>query len=239
MTPPDHDAAGKRGCGGDVAAYALGALEPHEAEALRAHLETCAICRDELAAFTQVVDALPMSAPQHPVPRRVRRRVLTTVRNEARARSRREGGRRSPLAERLSTQRLVVALGAVLAVIALVLVGIEIGGSGAGKPATRVYAAQVTGLPGSAEVRVSSGQAELIVRHFPPPPSGKIYEVWVARQGGVPAPTGALFSVGSSGSSDVALPTDLSGVKLVLVTPEPDGGTRIPTHAPVITARLS
>ncbi len=166
-----------------MAAYALGALEPHEAEALRAHLETCAICRDELAAFTQVVDALPMSSPQHPVPRRVRRRVLTTVRDEARVRSRCEGGRRSPLAERLSTHRPVVALGAVLAVIALVLVGIEIGGSGAGKPATRVYAAQVTGLPGSAEVRVSSGQAELIVRHFPPPPSGKIYEVWVARRG--------------------------------------------------------
>lgn len=239
MTPSDHTPAGKRGCGGDVAAYALGALEPHEAEALRVHLETCAVCRDELAAFTQVVDALPMSAQQHPVPRRVRRRVMTTVRDEARARSRRERGRRSLLADRLPARRPVIALGAMLAVIALVLVGIEIGGSGTGKPATRVYAAQISGSPGSAEVRVSSGQAELIVHHFPPPPSGKIYEVWVARANGVPAPTGALFSVGSSGSSDVALPADLRGVKLVMVTPEPDGGTRVPTHAPVITARLS
>ncbi len=38
-------------CGDDVAAYALGALEPAEAEAFVRHLESCAVCRDELDAF--------------------------------------------------------------------------------------------------------------------------------------------------------------------------------------------
>ena len=42
-------------CGEDVAAYALGALEPAEAEAFARHLETCAVCRDELEAFQQVI----------------------------------------------------------------------------------------------------------------------------------------------------------------------------------------
>jgi Anti-sigma-K factor rskA/Putative zinc-finger len=33
-------------CGGDAAAYVLGALEPHEVEAFRAHMQECAVCRD-------------------------------------------------------------------------------------------------------------------------------------------------------------------------------------------------
>ena len=50
-------------CGGDAAAYALGALDRQEADAFRAHLESCVVCRDELAAFRPVVDQLPMTAP--------------------------------------------------------------------------------------------------------------------------------------------------------------------------------
>ena len=67
----------------DAAAYVLGALEPNEAARFREHLETCAACREEVAALGQVVDALPIAAPQHPVPRRLRRRVLRAVREDA------------------------------------------------------------------------------------------------------------------------------------------------------------
>ena len=56
-TPHDRE------CGGDVAAYALGALDPAESDAFLRHLDACAVCRDELASFQEVVDALPMSAP--------------------------------------------------------------------------------------------------------------------------------------------------------------------------------
>ena len=38
---------------------------PLRRERSRLTCETCAVCRDELAAFQQVVDALPMSAPRH------------------------------------------------------------------------------------------------------------------------------------------------------------------------------
>jgi anti-sigma factor RsiW len=61
--PSTHD------CGSDAAAYALGALEPAEAEQFRAHMDTCVVCRDEVMAFQQVAEALPMAAPQQPVPR--------------------------------------------------------------------------------------------------------------------------------------------------------------------------
>jgi anti-sigma-K factor RskA len=229
MNPPDRS-SDARACGGDVAAYALGALEPAEAESFEAHLETCAACRDELSAYQTVVDALPMSAPQHPAPRRLRRRVLSTVRAEARAR-----GDQRP--RRRSMRTPAVALAAVLAAVVVTVVALAL--SGGGGPHTRVYAARVTGSRGSAEVRITGDQAQLVVRHFPPPPAGKIYEVWVARRGRAPTPTGALFSVPASGNSNVALPSDLRGVHLVMVTPEPAGGTRAPTHAPIITAALS
>ena len=60
MTENDHTSrAGP--CGVDVAAYALGALDPAEAEAFRAHLRNCAVCRDELEAFEAVIDTLPLT----------------------------------------------------------------------------------------------------------------------------------------------------------------------------------
>src|ERR1700753_714955 len=72
----------RRECGGDVAAYALGALDSTEAEAFRHHLQTCSVCQEELTSFRKVVDELPplprgaretaaAPAPAHP-PRRLR-----------------------------------------------------------------------------------------------------------------------------------------------------------------------
>lgn len=234
MTGPEHS-PGTRDCGGDVAAYVLGALEPGEVGAFRAHLETCAVCRDELAAFQQVVDVLPMSAPQYPAPRRMRRRVMRAVDGEPK-------GEPAPgLLPRLAgligpRQRL--ALGTGLAVLLLAVGGVLVAGSGGTR--TRVYAAQVTGSgSGTALVKVTGGHAELILHHFAPPPAGEIYEVWLGRPNRPPAPTSALFSVTAKGEGDVDVPGNLHGVNVVLVTPEPAGGTRVPTHPAVIRAALT
>jgi anti-sigma-K factor RskA len=224
-----------RDCGGDVAAYALGALDPDETEAFRAHLETCIVCRDELAALQHVVDLLPASVPQRSASRRLRRRVLDAVQHELKH----EPGpqrRRRPLLERLSIPRPALALAATVAVVAIAVGGIELGTSGT--PRTRVFAAHVTGS-GSAEVTVSDGHATLIVHRFSPPPAGQIYEVWLARPNHAPAPAGALFSVTARGDGHVDVPRGLRGADQLMVTPEPAGGTRVPTHPPVIRAQLS
>jgi anti-sigma factor RsiW len=226
--------ADPRGCGADVAAYALGALEPAEAEAFRAHLKTCAACREELAAFTAVVDVLPMAATQHRAPRRLRRKVMAAVEHDARARGdqpRRR--RRSALGQRVS--RPVLAVGA-LVVAAVIAVGaIVIGNSGS---STRVFEAKVIGERGSAKVAVTDGRAHLIVRDFSPPPAGKVYEVWLSRSGQKPTPTGVLFTVTPSGDNNVDV-GKVHGADAVLVTPEPKGGSPGPTHTPVIDAPLS
>lgn len=222
-------------CGEDVAAYALGALEPTEAEAFARHLETCSVCRDELEAFQQVVDLLPMTAPAFKASPKLRRRVRRAIADEphpaAGAANEARPSHRRWRPEWLPRPVLGVAAG--LAAIAIALVIVLSGGGSS----TRVVHAQVSGR-GSASLKISGHHAELIVQHFAAPPSGKIYEVWLVRGKRAPQPTSALFDVNAGGNGVVDVPGSLEGVSQVLVTPEPAGGSKVPTHTPVIAAKL-
>ncbi len=222
-------------CRDDAAAYVLGALEPDEAERFRRHLASCAVCRDELAAFQPAVEALSMAAPQHALPRALRRRVLREVRAHARtaaAASERPTGRFFAASRRRSALAVGLLLIAALAVGAVEL-------SSAGSSGVRIIHASVAGSTASAELRLSGNHAELVVRHLPAPPRGRIYEVWLRRGQRPPSPTSALFGVTSSGAGDVGVPGDLHGVSEVLVTAEPIGGSLAPTRPAVIVARLA
>jgi anti-sigma factor RsiW len=224
--------ADDRDCGEDVAAYALGALDETEAQAFRAHLETCAVCQDELAAFKQVINVLPTSAPAYRASRKLRRRVMSAVAEESRNAAVPVAARR-----RRTLPRPALAFGGALALaVAAVVVVLAVGSSSSSNP--RVISAQVTGT-GSASLRVGQGHAELVVHRFQPPPAGQIYEVWLQRgKTGAAIPTKALFSVNDAGDADVDVPGDLHGVTQVMVTREPAGGTQKPTHPPVISAVL-
>jgi anti-sigma-K factor RskA len=225
LMPETHD------CGVDAAAYVLGALEPHEAKAFRAHLASCVVCRDEVGAFQQAVDALPMAVPQQPAPRRLRRRVRRAVRAEPKAVA--AAPRRGRIL--IAPRPLAAGLAALAAAVATVGgIALSDGGSGG----TRVIQASVVGSTGSAQLRIHGGHAQLVINHFPPPPRGRIYELWIKRGQHAPSPTSALFSVTSRGAGNVGVPGSLRGVTVVMVTPEPAGGSSAPTHAPVIVARL-
>jgi hypothetical protein len=63
--------------------------------------------------------------------------------------------------------------------------------------------------------------------------------VWLNRPGRRPHPTSALFNVTDAGDAGVDVPGDLRHVWQIMVTPEPAGGTQMPTHPAVITARLT
>lgn len=220
------------GCGADVAAYALGALDPDEARALQRHLVTCAVCRDELASLQGVAETLALAAPQLVSPRGLKRRVMSEIRKEPR---RAQAGARKGSSLPLFVPPATVMAGA-LAVAAAVAAVVLLATSGSG--GARLVRASVTTPGASAVLRLSDGQAALIVHHMPQPTAGKIYEVWLERRGAAPRPTDALFGVTSSGSAAVAVPGNLRGVSAVLVTPEHRGGSLVPTHAPVIVAQL-
>jgi anti-sigma-K factor RskA len=218
--------SGTHDCGADAAAYALGALEPDEAERFRTHLDECVVCRDELTAFQQVAGALPMAAPQYRAPRSLRRRVLNEVRTEARAATETS---RAPRASPRFRPVWAGALAGAVAVAVAVVIAVGSGGS-----STRVISASL----GDAQLRVSGGHGELVVNHLPAPSAGHIYEVWLKTPNGAPQPTKALFSVTSRGAADVDVPGSLHGISTVMVTQERAGGSLHPTSPAVIVAHL-
>ncbi len=109
----DHD------CGTDVAAYALHALDPGEADTFERHLEQCAICRDELIAFRSVVDALPMTVPAAAAPRKLKRHVMAAIAAEPK-RAPAPRSRRAWLPQfAIASPRLGMALAAIVAVVVI------------------------------------------------------------------------------------------------------------------------
>jgi anti-sigma-K factor RskA len=227
----------QRQCGMDAGAYVLGALSGPEEEAFRLHLAACEECRHEVDELESAAAALPLMAPVVQPPRALRRRVMSEIRADARARRRgtpspapawRSWLGLSPLARGSLAGLLVLAIAVALTV-----------GLSAQSPTGGVYAAVIAWHPGSAVVKVDNGTAELLISGMPAPPSGKVYEVWLQRGDGEPAPTSALFDVNDAGKADVDVPGRLSGVSKVMVTAEPDGGSRVPTESPILVATLS
>jgi anti-sigma factor RsiW len=220
-------AANGRHCGEDVAAYVLGALEPDEAEAFRRHIADCADCREEVAAFEQVTEALPAASMDYEVPKGLRRRVMREVRATPKP------GAPKRAVPVLRPRASLAWGGALAALIVAVIVAVAL--SSGGSSGTRTIEASV----GSAELRIAGGHGDLIVQRLPRPPAGRIYEMWVQRGNTAPAPTGTLFSTTANGTASVGVPGSLHGVSAVMVTQEPAGGSLAPTSAPVIVARVS
>lgn len=227
-----------------AAAYVLSALEPGEADGYGAHLSDCAQCRAEVAKLQTVADALPASVPKLRAPAELHERVMVSVRREAEL-LRAVGpsaDRPEPHPERrrLRAPRLPALLGTALAAGVGVAIGLALFGSGTTHPVTRVTFAQVPAGPAGAgaALRQTGAHAELVVRGMNQPPRGKIYQVWLARERGTPMPTNALFGVSRSGGASVNVPGDLAGVRRVMVTAEPLGGSAQPTSSPVVIVAL-
>jgi anti-sigma factor ChrR (cupin superfamily) len=67
-----------------AASYALGLLEPAEAQAFERHLQDgCAICEAEVRSFRETAALLPSALPQSTPSPRVREQLLERIENEA------------------------------------------------------------------------------------------------------------------------------------------------------------
>ena len=224
----------------DAAAYVLGALQEGELRGYRAHLDGCAQCRAEVAALQPVVDELPASTAPSRAPDALRERIMSTVRSEA-ALMRAAGGDADRPPQRARRPRRSFAVGGALAAagaLAVVLALVLSTGSGGGE---RVFQARISpAAPGAAAtLRQRDGRAELVVSHMPPPGVDRVYEVWLSRGAGDAQPTSALFDVTDAGRGATAVPSNLRGIREVMVTSEPEGGSSRPTRQPLIRIALS
>jgi anti-sigma-K factor RskA len=219
-----------------LGAWLLGALPEDEAAGFRRHLDECALCREEAAALQVAVDALPASAEPHAPPPALKARIMAVVESEAELL--RAAGPESDRPRRASwLARLAPRPALAWGLAALLLLA----GAGAGVIAsqalrsTETVRAQVTG-GGRATLKIAGGHGRLVASRLSAPPDGRVYQVWLDRGGPAPQPTNALFTTRTDGSASVDVPGSLDGVKRVMVTDEPPGGSSRPTGKVLLIA---
>ncbi|HWI09611.1 MAG TPA: anti-sigma factor [Solirubrobacteraceae bacterium] len=229
----------------DAGSYLLRAMPDGEWEHYAEHLTSCGVCSAKVAELGVVSDALLNAVPQLNAPPEIRDRVMSVVRAESellRAAGATADRPAEPAPRRFRLPDLRPWPAAVLATSLLAL-GIGGGallvGGGDGDHETRTIACASAPGGASCEMQVAGDSAKLVLAGLQAPPEGRIYQIWVDRgEGRPPEPTEALFSV-RKGRATVEVPGDLTGVKQVLVTHEPLGGSESPTRPPVIAAQMA
>ena len=233
-----------------TAAYLLGALDETEVAAFEEHLAGCPACRAEVDELLPAARALPISVDPVDPPPSLKARIMADVNREAsllaaagpeadRPAAPATGRRRLRLPS-LRIPRLVPA--AVAAVLLVVGVGIGIGITQLGSDSERTVQAEVVkagAQRANAQLEINGDEARLVARGLPAPPSGRLYQVWLKRDGHAPEPTAALFKPSRDGTATASVPGSLDDVDQVMVTDEPDGGSPQPTGDLLLVAKLS
>jgi Anti-sigma-K factor rskA, C-terminal len=223
--------------GDDAPAYVLGALE--DPDAFRSHLAGCSACRAEVTQLHQAADLLADAVARTAAPQSMRERILAVVRSEADLLH--AAGASSDLPHRARSgifgRRGAAIAGAVAAAAAAFVVGLAVQSGTTERVSRGAVSRAFAGA--SVSLRQTGGHAELNVSSFPQAPFGKVYEVWLRRAAGPPQPTDALFGVTTRGRGAVAVPGGLKGIREVLITSEPAGGSLQPTSAPFARVVLS
>jgi anti-sigma-K factor RskA len=232
----------------DVGAYVLRALPEEEYRRFAAHLAECEDCARAVASLQVVADTLPLAAPQVEAPPELEDRIMAVVRSEAEVLAASGARADAPPAERrprrrwwesrsLALRPAFAALAAVVLVAVGVAGGLALSGGGSGTRTVQGDVKIASAPAARAKLLVSDHGTRLQLRDMPPPPAGKVYEVWLLKPGAsAPTPTTALFDVTRDGSADVAVPGSRAGMQ-VLVSAEPAGGSTKPTSAPVVVAK--
>jgi len=233
---------------GLIPAYALGAADPDESNAVEVHLRSCAACRALLAEYRELSDDLlyampPMAAPAG-LTERMRQR-LAPAHHEAASR---------PWWTRLRGALLMPALAA--AVLLLLVTNLYWFGRmnrlehQVTEQASLVASlANVPVIPLHADTSASNAQgviyastdgqiALLCVYGMPELPPGKTYELWLIQDGR--RDSGGVFEVSEYGFGFLMVkPTrPLKEYSSVGITIEPAGGSPTPTSPRVLGGNL-
>ena len=201
----------------DLAAFALGGLEPEEAAEIQRHIASCAGCQGELERLEKVNRALDAAPPPAAPPAYLKEEILSRVRAEQLPLSNKEGteasssleekrrSRRTSRYNRFKNLRLALPSAAAAAVVAMMALGVFFGFLREEPPVATIQliptpqeAAGLKGYWGVAEIRPQpSGnqQVELKLNNFEEPKPGSYYELWFV-SGDKRISAGSFTSVG-------------------------------------------
>lgn len=226
----------------DAPAWTLDALDVAEAEHFAEHMTDCSVCQAVVAELNPAAQLLGMAAPQIEPPDALRERILRSVRAEAEllraagAEADRPVAKVKPERRFFGGWRPAVAGGLACVLLALgVTAGALINDDGSSSP-TETFQAEAGGEM-VAVATVNSDRVTLHIEGMEQPPPGRVYQVWLQRDGKV-TPTDALFSP-ADGKATVTVDEKLQGADRVMITDERVGGSQVPTGNAQVDAQLS
>ena len=214
----------------DAAAWALGALDPEEAERFKAHLQLCGGCRIAVADFEQVARALAHPPPAVEPPPDLEARTLASVQYAVMSAKRaQESPARAPAPAPAPARApakmhrwwhwhwnfpvfsAAAALGAAAAAIMFVLVQVVQTAPAQAQTIIPLRAASGSAASGQATAVHTDGgwSIRLTVNHLPPSGPGQFYECWYAGPGNRPGHpeliTAGTFILGRSGTGSFTM----------------------------------
>ena len=219
----------------DLAAYALGSLPTDEADSIATHLRGCDACASHVEWLQRAVDLLPAAVPHVDPPPRLKQALMAEVKADVKASRQAE---RSSKGWRGIVMRPAMGIAAAVVLVAGAVVGYEV------RPdetvATSTVAAKPTTNAGGMTMEgtlVRNGdEGRLHVENLPQLQGKRVYQTWLQVDGKMVAST--PFVVRQDGTNEVAIDGDLDTASAVLVTTEPNGGSTVPTTAPILKADL-
>ncbi|CAN5603722.1 anti-sigma factor [soil metagenome] len=230
----------------DLAAYALGSLDPDDHAILEAHLRGCRECRELLEEYEEVVDLLSLAAPAEPPPEGALDRLLERARLASEP---------VEFVQPAGQDRRATYLWggfAALAALLLVMLAWNIWlqfGADDGYTLDSGNIALVVPLEGSENAEQATAHlimdyswedGALIASGLPVLGPDRDYQLWFVRSDGTRV-SGAVFHPDDSGQITVRIyvPDDLRSVERIGVTEEPAGGSPGPTGRNVLLGEFS
>ncbi|MBA2274366.1 MAG: anti-sigma factor [Actinobacteria bacterium] len=221
-----------------VAAYALGAIPPHELAEVAHHVASCATCVEEAKAHSGVIDELALTVDPVPLPVGFADGVLAL----AKRREPSPGETPEPAGAQVLPFRRPVLSGVVAAAAAAIIGVLGAGFLDARSDLRRTrqviialtadHGLALAGAGGSEGHMVPTENGALFAAvGLPEPPAGRTYQLWVLRND-------QFLSLGTFGVEEgeavVRIEDPVEGVDGMAVTVEPEGGSEQPSTDPVM-----
>ena len=247
-----------------LAAVALGSASAEEAAAVRAHVATCAECREELAGYTDAAAGLGLSARAAAAPElsAVRARLLERIAAEARPPMLRPPVRRQGLAGWAAAAVILLAAAAVLAGTMRERGELRTR-LASGRDSARAEIARLTDSLRAAEnilgaltgpgVQVvnlaaagprqpsgrmfwdqAAGRWTFVAHDLPALAPGRTYQLWVIDKAGARVSAGTFQPTAGRALVQATYPLPPDQLGAIAVTEEPEGGVPQPTGSIVI-----
>lgn len=230
----------------NIPAYALGSLDPDEAAALEAHLQTCESCRSELAEYQRVGSGLLAALPARPPRAAVKRNLQKALARQT------EGSRPRfswPLGQWVFVSLVAVLVGlnllTVYQVYSLRREQAELINRGSSEqtaiamlayPSTKTLTFNENGITGSLLVDKQRNLVAVFVWNLAMAPAGKSYQMWLIDPQG-DRTNGGLLEVEPGYPfvmATIQSPQPLTNFVGFGVTVEPTGGSLKPTGPRVL-----